>query len=422
MILALLLTVVHGYAQTQAINALKEFQSICARGDAQLWGSSLCGRMVLVNPFNRQAVSTHRDPANSFQEKDGFFVGGFPAEIMLANTSFKWGGEQWSMVMLPLPDETFSRLRLLAHESFHRLQTELNLSTSDSTNGHLDSESGRLWLRLELRALAQAVRSVGAQQREAAQDAMLFRAARRHLNPGASEKENVLEIMEGIPEYTGSVVALKATGESLSRVARSIENSEDQKAFARSFAYGTGPGLGILLDAYAGNWRKSLKKDTDLTALLTTALGMKPQDKLIEAATARAGKYGYRAIAPEEHARAIRTQQQLAVFKARFVDSPVLQFPKTSEMQRSFNPSNLVTFGVNGTVYPTGIFTSRWGKLSIEDVGGLLSPDNQILRVVAPADPSQRPVKGPGWLLELAPGWTVQPSAKPGSFEVVAQQ
>ena len=69
-----------------------------------------------------------------------------------------------------------------------------------------------------------------------------------------------------------------------------------------------------------------------------------------------------------------------------------------------------------GTVYPTGTFISRWGKLQVDDVGALLAPDNQSLRVVAPADVQIRPVSGPGWRLDLAPGWTIRAAAKPGNF------
>ena len=51
--------------------------------------------------------------------------------------------DEWAMVLLPLPDDEFSRVRLLAHESFHRVQAGLNLNASDAANGHLDTEAGR---------------------------------------------------------------------------------------------------------------------------------------------------------------------------------------------------------------------------------------------------------------------------------------
>ena len=94
------------------------------------------------------------------------------------------------MVSLPLPTDRFLRIRLLAHESFHRMQPELGLRATDAASAHLESESGRLWLRLELRALAEALRTQGARGRGAAMDALLFRAARQRLNPGAERLES----------------------------------------------------------------------------------------------------------------------------------------------------------------------------------------------------------------------------------------
>jgi len=109
----------------------------------------------------------------------------------------------------------------------------------------------------------------------------------------------------------------------------------------------------------------------------------------------------------------------LTKFTNTFLEGPILQFPKTEDLYRTFNPSNLVSLGEHGTIYPTGTFTSRWGKLHVEDVGALLSPDNQSLRVVAPKDASAR--SGPGWKLDLAPGWTIRPASKPGNFEIVPE-
>jgi hypothetical protein len=55
-------------------------------------------------------------------------------------------------------------------------------------------------------------------------------------------------------------------------------------------------------------------------------------------------------------------------------------------------------------------------------VGGLLAPDNQSLRVSAPSDATVRPLIGPGWKLELAPGWTVRPASRAGDFEVAPEK
>jgi hypothetical protein len=62
--------------------------------------------------------------------------------------------------------------------------------------------------------------------------------------------EAAIEKQEGLAAYTGVFIALRKTGESISREARIVEGFEDN-AYARSFAYTIGPALGLLLDRYA---------------------------------------------------------------------------------------------------------------------------------------------------------------------------
>ncbi|HTB13869.1 MAG TPA: hypothetical protein VK752_19980 [Bryobacteraceae bacterium] len=393
-------------AQTDDPHALQQFHAACIADKSPLWGVNLWGPLILVDPNTRSAIANQPDPDGKFESRDSLFYGTLPSQFTSSNTSIDWGGHQWAMVMLPLPASRFARIRLLAHESFHRLQKQLNLTALDQKNEHLATETGRVWMRMELRALARALRNNG--DRASVQDALAFRAIRQKLFPDAKVQEAALEIQEGLPEYTGTVLALKDSGESIDRVARATEDFEDQSSFLRSFAYATGPALGLLLDRYQPDWRKSVTASTGLAGLLSAAVGTRTGD--------RRDLYGYQSVAEDEHEREARHQLQLAKFRTLFLDGPTLQFPKTDELYRSFNPCNLVSMGDLGTVYPTGTFTARWGKLQVQDVGALLSPDNQSLRVVAPQDAAAR--TGPGWKLELNAGWTIRPAARSGDFEL----
>lgn len=132
---------------------LSDFQQVCKVAGDRLWGVPLCGRLLLVDPRTRITLASVPDPGGKFEPRDGVFAGMLPSDFLIANTSIRWGGEEWAMVSLPLPTDEFLRLRLLAHESFHRIQPALGLRASDAASGHLDTESGRLWLRLELRVV-----------------------------------------------------------------------------------------------------------------------------------------------------------------------------------------------------------------------------------------------------------------------------
>lgn len=401
-----------------AIQALREFARVCEADGMLLWRKSLCGSMVLVNPSTRAAIANRPDPDGKFRKDGDVYVGTFPARFTPSNTSIQWNDQAWSTVMLPLPADPFRRLRLLIHESFHRIQASLGLGASDQPNAHLDTEAGRLWLRLELRALSRALRLDGDAARRSAADAMLFRMYRHAICPGSETMEAALEKQEGLPEYTGVFVALRETGAQIDGEASEIEARENSDAFARSFAYATGPALGLLLDRYAAGWR-ARAATSSLDSMLISALHVElPKDPEQEMPR-RAEPYGYGAIAAAEHERDERHKAFLAELSKKFIEGPIMEFPKAGALRRNFNPGSLVPFPPHGTYYPTGTFAANWGKLQVDDGGALLAPDNQSLRVPAPIDPDTRPVRGSGWVLYLAPGWTIRPSERAGTFMVV---
>ncbi|HEY3739017.1 MAG TPA: hypothetical protein VGL53_04190 [Bryobacteraceae bacterium] len=401
--------------------ALAKFQSVCEPEGMALWGKPLCGAVAIVNPATHWTVASQQDPDRKFEKRGAVFVGVLPKGMEVANTAIDWGGEKWATIRSPLPADPYSRLALVTHEAFHRVQPSLGLSSSDQREAHLDTETGRLWLRMELRALAQALRAENAAEtRQAIEDALLFRAQRYALHTGAREREAALERQEGLAEYTGVAVGLKETGEWIERVARRVESFEDSDAYARSFAYVTGPAYGLLLDRVAGPaWHMRVREGATLESQLIAAVHFHPPNDLAHAAELRAARYGFRAVAAAERERESRHQALLDSLTKEFVDGPTMTIPPSGDLYRMFNPNELVPFGAQGTYYPTGTFKGSWGKLQVETVGAVVSSDYQSVRVVAPADPRARPLQGPGWTLELTPGWTLRPVAgHAGSFEV----
>lgn len=400
--------------QDAAIKGLTEWTKVC-NNYAFLWNKTLCGPTLLVDPSTRWAV-TNTDPGAGFEKSEQVYIGRLPEQFTPSNTSIAWNGRNWAMIMLPLPSDPFLQFDVLAHESFHRIQPSLGLSASDAPDPCLDTEAGRVWLRLELRALAQALRSSGSFGRESAADGMLFRTYRDQLCAGTQEMEAAMEKQEGLAEYTGVFVALRETGETISREARVIEAFEDSNAFARSFGYAVGPAVGLLLDRYAPGWRKRASSAPSLDSLLISASNVHFDRDLQRLATERAAVYGYRAVLSAEDAREQRQQAFLSELRKMFLEGPTLEFPSEPEMTRNFNPQTLVPLPPHGTYYPTGTFTANWGKLEVESGGALVSADNRSLRIPAPVDREARPLRGPGWVLQLAPGWTIRQTGRQGSY------
>jgi hypothetical protein len=410
------------FEKATTIRALDQWSGICESDGVLVWGKSLCGPTVLVDPSTRSTIANHPDPEGAFKRQGNVYVGALPERFIPSNTSIRWGEGNWSMIMLPLPNDPFLRISLLAHESFHRIQADLGLTASDEPDPALDTEAGRLWMRMELRALARALRSDGGAGREGAVDAMLFRSYRAQLCPGTASMEAAMEKQEGLAEYTGVFIALRETSETVSREARIVEAFEDNNAFARSFGYAVGPALGLLLDRYSPGWRKGVREANSLDSMLISALKFQPPDDLPRLATERAELYGYRTAALAESEREETHRSFLGELETKFLKGPTLQFPSAPEMTRNFNPQTLVPFPPHGTFYPSGTFTAHWGRLQVESGGVLVAPDNRSLRLPAPSDIEARPVRGEGWTLQLASGWTIRPSESAKSYVVVPSE
>jgi hypothetical protein len=339
----------------------------------------------------------------------------------VANTDVEWEGERWAMAMLPLPDDLFTRLRLLAHESFHRIQRELGHEPADPMANHLDEEEGRLWLRLELRAWARSLETRGEEARAAALDGLLFRAVRHAHFPGSREAERRLEAHEGLAEYTGVRFALDATGPSLSDAAPLVARFENRPTYVRSVGYGTGPALGLLLDRYRPGWREDLEAAPDLAAHLAEALNdPDPGPHEPDDARDQAAPYGYAEVRAEESQRAVLMAAERARYREELVEGPVLLL-ELPERRLMFNPNTVVSLGAEGNVYPGAILEGPWGRLTLTDGAALATPERDRARVRAPALREPEPdgtVAGPGWVLELAPGWRLVLGPRTGDLRL----
>lgn len=147
---AIPLAVAHAY--------LDEYAALCASDAGALWGRSLKGPFLFVDPETRMVVANENDTTGTFAAREGVFVGRFSNSDLVANTSIRRGGKSWTMVMW---DDDFAtnparRRRMMMHEAFHRLQPELGLTPDGLPNEHLDTRAGRYWLQLEWNALERA--------------------------------------------------------------------------------------------------------------------------------------------------------------------------------------------------------------------------------------------------------------------------
>lgn len=397
----------------RALSALRDAKTACEADAGILWKRSLCGPIALVDRQSRLVIANDTVAGKHFLRLGDAYVTTLPDNQYVANTSFPWGGRTWTMVALPLPRDRFARADLVMHEVFHREQEALGLRQPDALNNQLDMRPGRTWLRLEYRALASALDALPNQTvaRHHVESALIFRAQRRSLYPGSDSLEATLEIQEGLPEYTGQRLAMQLTGEGTTRVAKYVRDYESTPTFVRAFAYGTGPAIGILLDSFAPSWRNSVLTNRDIGVLLAQAIHFQPPRNLAATALTRAKEYGWDEVDRSEAARDSARAPAMREYRARLADGPTLTLRQSKDsLSWSYDPTELIGFDLTSTIYPSGNFSAPWGKLSIEHGGVLVRNDFSAITVSAPAAPlmTSREIKGEGWSLELAPGWTIR--------------
>ena len=393
--------------QARAEQYFKEARVLCERDGGRLWGVSLCGPMVIADAATGTIATSQPAPA-----------GDRPRVLGLVNAPVQWGGVMWSAYnwqMIPKDDQG-ERGRLFMHELFHCIQPGLGLTTGGSadTADHLDSLEGRYWMRLEWRALGRALGASGAARTSAIGDALAFRAARYQRFPGAAASEHPVEINEGIATYTQYVLGSDSEEDARRYAAATLSAAETGTSFVRTFAYASGAGYGLLLDALSPGWHRKITAASDFGQLLSAAAGVTAAPD----AAAAAARYDGASLRAAEEQRDREQQTIIAGLRRRYVDGPVLVVPRAGT--GSINNMGATVIPGAGTVFRAMANKGAWGFFDAKD-GALVSADGQTISLPAPVVVDATTLKGDGWTATVGPGWTVQPGPRPGSFRVVRQ-
>jgi hypothetical protein len=333
------------------------------------------------------------------------------------NAPVQWGDTTWSVYvwqMIP-KDDRAARGRLFMHELFHGSQPGLGLIARAAPDAiHLDSLEGRYWLRLEWRALARALGASGAARTAAIADALAFRAARHQRFPGAAESEHPVDINEGIATYTQYVTGSESAQEAVVAAIATLASAESGPSFVKTFAYASGAGYGLLLDALSPGWHRKITAASDLAQLLSAAAGV----TAFADAAAAATRYDGASLRAAEEERDRKQQVIIAELRRRFVDGPVLVVPRAGS--GSVNNMGATVIPGAGTVFQSMANKGAWGFFDASN-GALVSADGQTISLPAPVVVDATTLKGDGWTATVGPGWIVQPGPQPGSFRVVRQ-
>ncbi|MBS0335106.1 MAG: hypothetical protein JSS35_20250, partial [Proteobacteria bacterium] len=360
--------------RAQAASLFATAKAICAADAGRLWGASLCGPIMLVEPQSRAIVASQADAGHVLNAADGVFTGVLPPRENIAFTAVDWSGTRWVQLRWPLPQGAEVQRVLIAHESYHRIQPQIGLPIVEGgDNRHLDELEGRYLLLLEWRALARGLTAKTAAARRAAiVDALTFRARRYALFPKAAADERALERNEGLAEYTGLRAGLATPAARTAYALGDLKDRAGDPSFTRAFALATGPAMGLLLDGADPAWRRKAKAGQAMDQLLAKAVRFVSPADLAATVKARAGAYDQGgALREAEETRATARQAMLAQFRVRLAQGPVLKAP-LAKPNYSFDPRTLQPLDELGTVYPAIRLTDDWGVLEVETGGALM--------------------------------------------------
>ena len=385
----------------------KEATTLCERDAGRLWGVSLCGPLVIVDQATGTRATSQPEPAGPTPRFSGF-----------ADGPVTWGGVRWfSFPLSFLPEkDAATRQQVMLHGMFHRVQRELGLITEDGLNEHLDTLEGRVWMRLEWRALRGAIESSGNDRAGAIADALAFRRERRARFPGAAEGERREEIREGLASYTGIAAWADSPADARRAAAAALAGGEAEPAFVGNFEAASGPGYGVLLDELLPGWRRQVRSTSDLGDLLASAINRPPTTDV----AAAAARYDGATLRTAEEARDRAQQVRVAELRRRFVDGPVLTMPAAGS-GTSDTTGSVGIPGVGTVFFRNFTLSAQWGRLNAND-GVLRAADGSTLSVPVAGPLEGTTLQGDGWRVTLNAGWVVQPAARPGSFAIVREK
>ena len=376
---------------------------------ATLWDRDIYGPILMVDPDTREVYANMADEGGVLHLSEGIYRGTLPKEITISNTDIHWSATHWAMIKLPLPPLKQDRIDLITHELFHVAQPMLGFEFQREDNIHLDDKEGRIYLRLEMAALKEALLARRlAQAEEHLRNALIFRRYRQLLFRGSEMSENNLELLEGLATYTGQMMSGRDKWELRDYLINRIVAFENLPSYVRTFAYETVPVYGFFLYQKDNHWNKKIDNESDLTTFFADAFGMDMRIILQRYVKQVADEYDGLVIVDEEQRRDISQNARLDLYRKKFLEDPHLEI-RLGEINISFDFQDVVPLDEDeGMVYFTLQISDQWGILTVDGGGALLRSDWRWVIVTEPLEIEEDRVYGEGWDIVLNEGFFIE--------------
>lgn len=395
------------FTPEKASSYFRDVEEICNRDNGKLWGRNLYGPLMFVDRPTRRIFANMPDKGGILKLKDGIYTGTFPRELIVDNIATEFGGTIFSVAPLP-PEEDSYRIKTRAiHGLFHGFQKSLGLNPGPIGTRKMDEKNSRLWLKLEWRALKNAINTTGEQRDRSIRDALIFRGARREMNSSEIPEENRFEFYEGLSTITYTILCSDNPQEAKKNLNEYFDRSYRFQSFSRTYGFIHGA-LYSYLALEGGFELKSLKSDTtDLALVVKELYDIQLPDICRDVAGSIALGYDVESIYAEEEQRLKDIRERIHRQIAVFTEKPVVYLELESPYF-DFEPEDIRTLDTLGTVYNSIRVADNWGKLTLEKGGCLVSYNLKSIRITAKNfRESKNHFYGDGWHLILNPDWNI---------------
>jgi hypothetical protein len=376
-----------------------------------IWNRNIVGPMILVEPASRRVYASEQDEENILTLTGDVFIGTLPGHINIAGAPVEWNGKIWAMLPFPFPKETTldDGVGYLVHELFHRAQKDLGfVFPNEVINEHLEKREGRILLKLELQALHEAMAGINEDSvKKHLTNSLTFRVYRHQLYPGANLSENLLELNEGIAEYTTLIFKSRPKQIEVNYLVEMTNLFLSAPTYIRSFAYHTIPVYGYILQERNKYWNQEITMGTNLTDYFRQEFDIHLPSNLEKAVKMIEENYDGKSI------RAIETERELLLLEERrnlvqkFTDGSQLEI-EVKRINMSFDPTNVSLLDDLGTVYKGNVrFSDAWGILEVSSAL-LVSTDRRRIIVSSPDSTYVNGAEGNGWKLHLNDGYSLK--------------
>ena len=391
----------------KAIKYFREVQAICKNDNGKLWGKNLYGPLMFVDRPTRKIFANQPDKEGTLKEKDGVYTGDYPKELIIEYKPLEFGGTLFAMAPLPAEEDDYRIITRAINSFCHLFQKTNGLEPRSFNTRHMDDKNARLWLKLEWKALRNAINNEGDIRLQAIRDALIFRGARRELYPKSVNDENRFEDYQGLATFTSIALCEDTAGKSKKKLIENLDRTYTMQSYGRIYGFIHGALYAYLVQEKGFDF-KTIHSDTiDLGNEVKTLYNIQLPLICRDVAGSIALSYDIESIYKEEEQRLTDIKERIHKEISSFTEKPVVYLELESPYF-DFEPENIRSLDTLGTIYSTMRVSDNWGKLTVDKGGCLVSYNLKYLRVTARNfKESKSHIYGDGWHLILNNDWEI---------------